>query len=92
MKHAICIIHPKDNVAVALRDLEAGETVTAEGGGMPLTVTEPVPASHKIALADIRKGEEIIKYGETVGVSTGLIQRGAWVHNHNLESGQWKAS
>lgn len=92
MKDSILIIHEKDNVAVALRDLEAGETVSPGVDAAALTVLEPVPSSHKLALCDIEKGEEIIKYGETVGVSTTLIRRGAWVHTHNLESGQWKAT
>ena len=91
MPDAILIIHPQDNVAVALRDLEAGEVLSMESSACWLTVAEPVPASHKIALRDIEKGEAIIKYGETVAVSTMLIHRGAWVHTHNLESGHWKA-
>lgn len=89
MSDSILIIHAKDNVAVALRDLETGETATAANTG-PITVLEPIPASHKIALADIRKGETVIKYGESVGAAAGLIKRGAWVHTHNLEGGQWK--
>ena len=31
---------------------------------------------------------EIIKYGETVAVSTREIKKGGWVHTHNLESQQ----
>ena len=92
MKNSILIINEKDNVAVALRDLEAGETVTSGMGEASLALVEPVPASHKVALRDIKKGEEIIKYGETVGVSTMLINKGCWVHTHNLESGQWKST
>jgi altronate dehydratase len=51
---------------------------------------EKIPASHKIALQDISVGEEIIKYGETVAVSTRDIKKGEWVHTHNLESQRWK--
>lgn len=92
MSDAILIIHENDNVGVALRDLEAGETVSPGLDGASLTVAEKVPASHKIALRNIEKGEGITKYGETVGVSTMQIVQGAWVHTHNLESGQWKTS
>ena len=49
-----------------------------------------IPASHKIALADIAAGAEIIKYGETVALSTRDIKKGEWVHTHNLESKRWK--
>jgi altronate dehydratase len=89
MKDNILIIHPRDNVAVALRKLQVGETAVAkEIEGFP--ALEEIPASHKIALRDISKGEEIIKYGEIVAVSTRDIKKGEWVHTHNLESKRWK--
>jgi altronate dehydratase len=89
MKGNILIIHPLDNVAVALRDLEAGALVTVkemEG----FSVLEKIPASHKIALRNISQGEEIIKYGETVAVTSRNIKKGEWVHTHNVESQRWK--
>jgi altronate dehydratase len=88
-KDNIIIIHPQDNVAVALRDLAQGEKTAAKGID-EFSVMEKIPASHKIALADIRAGEEIIKYGEIVAVSTKDIKKGEWVHTHNLESRRWK--
>jgi altronate dehydratase len=89
MKNNILIIHERDNVAVALRALNAGERVVAKGeNGFP--ALEEIPTSHKIALRDIAKGEEIIKYGETVAVSTLDIKKGGWIHTHNLESKRWK--
>jgi altronate dehydratase len=89
MKDNIIIIHLSDNVAVALKNLSAGE-MTAANGIEKFPVLEEIPASHKIALRDIPPGEEIIKYGETVAVSTRSIKRGEWVHTHNLESQRWK--
>jgi altronate dehydratase len=89
MKDNILVIHPRDNVAVALRTLAAGEQATAKGlEGFP--ALEEIPASHKIALRDIAAGAQIIKYGEIVAVSTRAIKRGEWVHTHNLESQRWK--
>ena len=89
MKDNILVIHPRDNVAVALRTLAVGEQATGKGiAGFP--ALEEIPASHKIALRDISAGEEIIKYGETVAVSTRHIKKGEWVHTHNLESRRWK--
>jgi len=89
MKDNILVIHTRDNVAVALRTLAAGEQATRKeiAGFLAL---EEIPASHKIALRDIGAGEEIIKYGETIAVSTRDIKRGEWVHTHNLESRRWK--
>lgn len=83
------LIHPRDNVVVALRNLSPGEEVNATGVGS-FPVSEEIPASHKVALRDIPAGEEIIKYGEIVAVSTRLIKKGEWVHTHNLESKRWK--
>ncbi len=89
MKANVLIIHPRDNVAVAVRGLAAGETAVADGLE-GLTALSDIPASHKIALADIAAGGEIIKYGEIVAVSTRAIKKGEWVHTHNLESKRWK--
>jgi altronate hydrolase len=89
MKENTFFIHPRDNVAVALRNLAAGEEVKAQGiEGFP--VLQDIPASHKIALRDVPAGEEIIKYGETVAVCTRDIKKGEWVHTHNLESKRWR--
>ena len=41
---------------------------------------------HKYALRDIKKGEEIIKYGFPIGVATDDISENAHVHSHNLKT------
>lgn len=89
MRNNVMIIDERDNVGVALRDLAAGEEVICRGVE-GLIAREAVPASHKVALCNIPSGEEIIKYGEVVGVSAQEIERGGWVHTHNLESERWK--
>ncbi|MEW6187277.1 MAG: UxaA family hydrolase [Thermodesulfobacteriota bacterium] len=89
MKGNLLIIHPRDNVGVALILIGAGEQVSGEGLG-GFSALEEIPASHKIALGDIAQGEEIIKYGETVAVAIRPIKKGEWVHTHNLESKRWK--
>ena len=89
MQDNILVIHPRDNVAVVLKTMGAGESAVALGReGFP--VLEGIPVSHKVALRDIAEGEEIIKYGEIVAVSTRNIKQGEWVHIHNLESKRWK--
>jgi altronate hydrolase len=77
-------IHPRDNVAVALRPLEAGAEVCVEG--VRLRLTEPVPAGHKIALRDLAAGEPVVKYGFPIGRTTQPVGRGRWVHAHNLQT------
>ena len=62
-------VHPRDAVAVALRPLAAGQTVDGPDG--PLTLREPIPAGHKLALREIAGGETAIKYGFlSAGAST----------------------
>jgi altronate hydrolase len=89
MRPNILIIHPRDNVAVVLSALAVGETAVAQGVEGFRALSD-IPASHKIALVDIAAGREVIKYGETVAVSTRDIKKGEWVHTHDLESRRWK--
>jgi hypothetical protein len=81
------IIHPADDVAVALRSLEPGEVSARKGADtVRIKVAEPVPLGHKLALRDIAGGRPVRKYGEPIGVASAPIQRGGHVHVHNLRS------
>ncbi|MCR5502112.1 MAG: altronate dehydratase family protein [Lachnospiraceae bacterium] len=75
-------IHPDDNVAVALRDISAGESIGSDG--TKITVKEDIERGHKIALSDIRAGSFIIKYGCPIGRAAGDISSGSKVHLHNV--------
>ncbi len=74
------LIHAKDNVAVALRDFSAGETV------LDITLKEPVPGGHKFAVRDIACGESVIKYAYPIGTATAHIPAGSHVHTHNTKT------
>jgi len=41
---------------------------------------------HKIALTDIKKGENVIKYGYPIGHATEDIKAGEHVHTHNIKT------
>ena len=41
---------------------------------------------HKVALRDIKKGEDIIKYGYKIGHATEDIKKGEHVHTHNIKT------
>lgn len=73
-------IHPLDNVAVALTDLHAGETVAE------ITLREDVPAGHKVALAPLHPGDKVIKYGCPIGHATVEVAPGSWLHTHNVRT------
>lgn len=45
-----------------------------------------IPYGHKIAVNNIKCGEDIIKYGEEIGMATADIQKGEYVHIQNLNS------
>ncbi len=77
-------IHPNDNVAVALQDLPAGFFV--EFGTVSFPLKEAVSRGHKFSLRLIANGENVIKYGVTIGHATADIQCGYWVHTHNLKT------
>ncbi len=73
-------IHPADNVAVALRNIPAG---TAFAG---VTANVDIPQGHKMALRPIGPGEQVVKYGFSIGHSVAPIAPGDWVHTHNMKT------
>jgi altronate dehydratase len=81
------LIDGGDSVGVALVDLEPGATITlADGNGHRVVAREPIPFGHKVALAPIRRGDHVIKYGASIGVAERDIEPGEHVHVHNLKS------
>ena len=73
-------IKGEDNVAIAVEDIAAGTQV------MPgVTTREDIPQAHKLALTDIPKGGEIIRYGVVLGYAKDSIPVGAWINEHMLE-------
>ena len=49
-------------------------------------VSVSLSTGHKSALCDIKKGEDVIKYGYTIGVATEDISAGEHVHSHNMKT------
>ena len=41
---------------------------------------------HKYAVCDIKKGENVIKYGNPIGHATADIKKGEHVHSHNVKT------
>lgn len=85
---AVLIIHPRDNVAVALQDLSPGAAVNVRIGGRArrIGILDSIPANHKLALARIQRGAAVLKYGEPIGQATTAILPGSHVHIHNVRS------
>ncbi|OKL43796.1 UxaA family hydrolase [Pseudovibrio exalbescens] len=74
-------IHSSDSVGVALQDLTAGQSLAG------VELKEDILTGHKFALRDIAMGEDVIKYGSSIGKSTQAIAAGSLVHSHNLRTG-----
>ena len=72
------IIHETDNVAVVLRPFSKGEVVAG------VTLLEDIPQAHKVAIKEIKQGENVIKYGCPIGHATKDIHVGEHVHTQNV--------
>ena len=77
-----------DNVVTCMTEIAAGETVCYRKGEELCTVVakDDIPYCHKIALTEIPKGGQVIKYGESLGEVSEDITKGQWVADHNLFS------
>jgi altronate dehydratase len=87
-KLRVIVINEKDNVAIALKPLNAGTKVSVEVQGRleKIKLLSDIPMGHKFALRDVEEGEAVIKYGEPIGQSTAKISPGEHVHVHNVVS------
>ena len=92
MRHFL-VHDARDNVGVAVVDVEAGQTVTGtsldRGQSLQLTARQPIPLGHKLALKDLKVGDTVIKYGEDIGKVVADIRAGEHVHVHNLKTKRW---
>ena len=81
-------LHGSDDVAMALRDLKAGERIWVQGPTerVELELVEDIPLCHKVALRALMPGQPIRKYGEVIGVTSQATVAGSHVHVHNLKS------
>ena len=83
MKNFI-IMNPNDNCATVLEDIQKDARLYIKE--ISILINQNIPLGHKIALADIRKGDLVKKYGQTIGFATEDIKKGDWIHTHNLTS------
>ena len=77
-------VHNKDNVAVALENLTKGSTITINNTDVLLN--EDLGRGHKISLTSLKSGQEIFKYGYSIGYTTCDTSAGDWIHTHNLKT------
>lgn len=79
-QQAVLKIDPNDNVLVALRDLRAGQRVGE------IMLRDNIPAGHKVSTISLHPGDQITKFGYSIGRASADIPIGAHVHVHNVQS------
>ena len=83
MQKKLIKVNPTDNVAVALVNLVASETINFEG--KDISIVSDVKAKHKIALVDFNVGDRIIMYGVLVGKASAFIGAGDLLSTLNVK-------
>lgn len=88
------IVHARtDHVGVAVQDLKAGEKLEGwcmeDDSNVSATANADIPLGHKIALLARKKGEPVLKYGVSIGITARQIEVGDHVHTHNLKTERW---
>ena len=90
MERRMLVIYEQDNVGVLLVDAKAGDTAVC--GEIRVTCLEDIDYCHKVALRDISRHEDYIKYGEIIGYALRDVKKGEWVHTHNLDDVRGRGS
>ena len=88
MKNNVLQIHPSDSILVALKNLQAGQTV--DYNGKQYTLLENIPAKHKFYMEDAATGTDTIMYGVLVGKTTMNVRAGSRVSTENLKHASGK--
>ena len=81
-ENAVIHLHERDNIAIARVPLAPGQPVSIDG--LAITVRQPVPMGHKVALRVVAAGENIVRYGQVMGRARMAIEPGSHVHTHNV--------
>ncbi len=83
MQTRVLKLDPRDNVLIALADLNQGEPIQFEG--KTYTLVSNVPAKHKFATEDLSVGDDVVMYGVLVGAAVKQIQRGEGLTTSNVQ-------
>jgi (2R)-sulfolactate sulfo-lyase subunit alpha len=93
LEHSFLVHDDRDDVGVAVVDVEQGREVVASfmkgGKRLRLQSLGGIPLGHKIALRDLAEGAQVLKYGVPIGRATRAIRKGDYVHTHNLRTARW---
>ena len=84
----------KDTVAVVVVEgVKAGMRLNGwimdEDSTMTVQARQDIPIGHKVALADMRPGDTVWKYGIDMGKVVAPIKAGEHAHVHNIKTKRW---
>jgi len=83
MSRNFLVVHPDDDMVVALRDAQAGDVADVDGEAISLT--DSVRAKHKFSRRGFSRGDLLRMYGVVVGRATSALAPGDPITTENLE-------
>lgn len=83
----VIIIDTKDNVGVVVEWIKKDDDLeyTFNKEKHQIKSLDDIRIYHKVAIKDINKGDNIVKYGEHIGIASKDIKIGEHVHVHNVD-------
>jgi (2R)-sulfolactate sulfo-lyase subunit alpha len=92
-RHKFLIHRRGDHVGVATSDIAAGDDAIGvfmdDDSTTQVQARGDVPLGHKIAIAALDPGAEVIEYGVRIGRAPDGLAVGDYVHTHNIKSARW---
>ena len=74
-------------MATLIDTARAGDDCVLQGERQGrLTLLQDVAFGHKVCIAEVARGGEILKYGQVIGRATQSITVGEHAHVHNIDS------
>jgi (2R)-sulfolactate sulfo-lyase subunit alpha len=92
-QHQFLIHRRGDHVGVATSDIAAGDQAVGvfmdDDSTVAVEALDDVPLGHKIAIAALESGAEVVEYGVRIGRAPDGLALGDYVHTHNIKSARW---
>lgn len=91
--HKFLIHNHGDHVGVATEEIAAGERAVGvfmdDDSTVEVVAKAAVPLGHKIAIAAVGEGGDVLKYNVKIGRTPTGFAPGDYVHTHNLKTARW---
>lgn len=83
-------LHSNDDVFISLEGIHKGQSLqiqTEDRGMIHIKANDDIPKGHKMLVNPVKRGEDVIKFGYSIGKAREDLSIGDWIHTHNLTSG-----